>query len=162
MCMVQKMALILKKTNNETVSQWVDYKDEDGKTLASFKIKNKGNNAYKVARGRLENGLYANGFDIATVTDQHKTHSRLLAELTAYHLLEDWKGISVDVDGEIQENPKYSPELAADIIAMPVGVEIWGFIEDEAEKLQEEIDKKNAETMGESEIITGGQSDTED
>ena len=35
------------------------------------------------------------------------------------------------------------------------------FIEDEAEKLQEEIDKKNAETMGKSETTTGGQSDTE-
>lgn len=66
---------------------------------------------------------------------------------------EDWKGIvfSEAVDGQPVESKPYVPENASKLLNQgDIGISIWLFIKEQAQKIQEEADKDKALILGKS------------
>ncbi|MEV8215862.1 hypothetical protein, partial [Leifsonia sp. NPDC077715] len=67
---------------------------------------------------------------------------------------EDWKGIvfAEIVEGKSVETEKpYTPENASKLLNLgDIGIVIWSFIKEQAQKIQEEADKDKALILGKS------------
>jgi len=135
----------------EQISAWVDYTHEEG---LSFKIRGIKYKPYVVAHERCGNLLQSKGFDPKEATINDNTSQELVMTCVAYHLIEDWKGLTKN------DNPvPFDKDLAKDMMLYggANGVLLWHFITSEAERIQNEADGIRAEVMGKSETFTSGQ-----
>lgn len=143
------MSLKAQLKESKQVSKWVEYKDEEGKVLAEFKVRGDGYQAFLAGKERAINQISSKGFDVKKATSGDKTHIELIRDCVACHLIEDWKGIEFeDEDGKVTQ-PPYTPENAMKLLEKgDIGNIVWFFVADHATKIQEEADKEHTETMG--------------
>ncbi|HGQ7187495.1 TPA: hypothetical protein ACL42F_003689, partial [Acinetobacter baumannii] len=98
------------------------------------------------------------GYDVMVKDENAKLYHELLLDACAAHLIEDWKGIvfSEVVDGQPVESEKpYTPENASKLLNQgDIGIAIWLFIKEQAQKIQEEADKDKALILGKSSSST--------
>lgn len=156
------MTLIVNIVKNKEVSQWCEYKNDEGKVIAEFKIRGIAHKAYQVAIERANNQVSSKGFDVAQAVSTDKTYHDLLFQAVGCHLIEDWKGIAFRVDGKEMEQP-FTPENACELLGMgDIGPIIFAFIRVKAEQIQNEADQYREEILGKSESSTDTSADTQD
>lgn len=160
------MALEVNIQTNKDVSLWREYKDAEGNILAEFKVRGIGYKPYQVALERANNQITSKGFDVKNASKEDKLYHELVLEAAACHLIEDWKSVvfvEKDADVEpIRTEPSYNSENAVKLLGMgDVGVSIWLFIKNEAEKIQLEADAYKVEVVGKSQPSTSTQADTQ-
>lgn len=133
---------------NEAPAKWVDYKNAEGEVLAEFKIKGIDNQAYRVAVERASNQITSKGFDVSLANKEDKLYHELIIEAAACHLIEDWKKIVFVEKGEEIE-VAYTQENAIKLLSMgDIGIIIWSFVKEQADKIQKESDKLKDEILG--------------
>lgn len=147
---------------NKEAALWCEYKDEQGVVLAEFKIRGDRCQAYRVAIERANNQISSNGFDVIEASDQHKLFHELLLQAAACHLIEDWKGVEFEINGESKPVP-YTPENACQLLEMgDIGPAIWVFVKQQAQQIQKDADESESDVLGKSENSTSGNQDTVD
>ena len=141
---------------SKEVALWCEYKDEDGKVLAEFKVRGDDYQAYKVAVERANNQVASNGYNVAEASSDNKLYHELLLQAAACHLIEDWKGVEFDIDGEITSVP-FTPENATKLFNMgDIGPAIWWFVKSQASEIQANANKVESDILGKSENSIGG------
>lgn len=157
------MALVIGVQETKEVSKWVDYKDENGEVLARFQIKGIKDKKYEVARERASNQVASKGFDVASALSTDKTYPELLKDAVACHLIADWEGIEIVIDGKATQ-PPYTPEAGMLVLSneSTKGAELWLWVISQAERIQEEQDEFKNEILGKSESSTTTSADTQD
>lgn len=154
------MALKVAIKESKNVALWCDYKDVDGNVLAEFKIRGDGYQPYKVAIERANNQISAKGFDVAGAGPDDKQFHELLLQAAACHLIEDWKGVEFEEKGEVTAQP-YTPEAATKLLSLgDIGIAIWVFVKERAQKIQKEADDREAEVLGKSKSSMSGTAQT--
>lgn len=149
------MALKVAIQKSKEVALWREYKDDDGKVLAEFKIRGDGYQPYKVAIERANNQIASKGFDVAGAGDDKLFHE-LLIEAAACHLIADWKSIEFEEDGAIIE-PTCSKETATKLLSMgDIGIAVWVFVKTQAQIIQQEADAQEVDVLGKSKSSTNG------
>jgi hypothetical protein len=87
-----------------------------------------------------------------------KLYHELLLDAARAHLIEDWKGVvfAEVVEGETVETEKpYTSENVSKLLNLgDIGLLIWSFIKEQAQKIQEEADKGKATILGKSSSST--------
>lgn len=150
------MALQVAITQNKEVSAWRKFKG------AEFKIRGIAYKAFQVAEERARNQVAAKGFNVYHAASEDSLFHELLLQATAAHLIEDWRGVVFVEDGKEHE-PPYTAENAFKLLNQgDIGLEIWTFIKDEAEKLQKEADSYRDEVVGKSPSSTPTRKSTPD
>lgn len=156
------MALKAVIQKSKDVAVWKDYKDADGNVLAQFKVRGDAYKPYQVALERAQNQIASKGYNVASAHGEDKLYHELLLEACACHLIADWKSINFIEDGEEVE-VGYSPENATKLLNMgDIGPIIWMFVKEQANKIQQEINKELAETLGKSPNSTNTLTDMQD
>jgi len=136
------MSLKVVITQNKEVSAWREFQG------AEFKIRGDAYKAFRVGEERARNQIASNGYEVSQAGDNKLFHE-LLAEATAAHLIEDWKGVEFIEDGKASE-PPYTPENAFKLLNYgDIGLTIWLFVRNEAAKLQKEADRITEEVCKE-------------
>lgn len=154
------MSLAIGISSDKHVSKWVEYKNDDGVTLAKFKIRGVNYKPYKVALDRSRTNFNQN-LEIKQIEQDAKTSTEMLITCCAYHLIEDWSGLKstvLDENGEIVLDEKdepilvdlpFSQENALNVLLNgDIGVIIWDFIDTNAKKIQYEHDIEKAQILG--------------
>lgn len=154
------MSLTAAIRESKNISKWFEYTDTEGNKLASFKIRNADYRPYQSALERAKNQQASKGFNVQAASENDKLYDELLLEAVAYHLIEDWDGISFReiVNGKAVDTEQgYSPGNAAKLLNMgDIGSIVWMFVLDKATKMQEEINLRQAEILGKSKSSTTG------
>ncbi len=164
------MSLVVGLNKSKQISQWCEYKDADGETLAEIKVRGISYKPYQVAVERAQNQIAQKGFDVDTANVNDKLFHELLLDAAACHLIEDWKGIAVpkkDANGDTVYNEDGTP-VTVDFIYTTenakkllnegdIGPVIWLFVKTNAEEIQREADGIKAEVLGKSENSMNGQ-----
>lgn len=141
----------------KNVSKWVEYKDLEGNVLAKFKVRGIGYKSYQVAIERANHQITSKGFNVESADVGDKLFHELLYDAAACHLIEDWQGISFLEDG-VEKEVAFTTENAKKLLSMgDIGVVIWAFIKEHADKIQKEADGYKAEIMGKFDSSTDGQ-----
>ena len=148
------MSLAINTVKPKNTERWVHYTDSKDKVLASFLVRNIGFKSYRVALERANNQIASKGFDVDSADKNDKLFHELILDAVACHLIADWKGL-VDEEGK---DIIFTTEKAKEILTFgDIGMLIWHFVRDEAQKLQDEIDQERFEILGKSENCTNGQ-----
>lgn len=160
------MALKVSIQTSKTVSKWREYVDKEGNVLAEFKIRGMSYKPYQVALERANNQISSKGYDVSKASKEDKLYHELLLEAAACHLIEDWKGVVFEEENADKEivvtEPEYSPENATKLLNMgDIGVSIWLYVRQEAEKIQIEKDFYKDEVVGKPSNSTTGPSSTQ-
>ncbi|MFW1892168.1 MULTISPECIES: hypothetical protein [Acinetobacter] len=160
------MALKVSIQTSKTVSKWREYVDKEGNVLAEFKIRGMSYKPYQVALERANNQISSKGYDVSKASKEDKLYHELLLEAAACHLIEDWKGVVFEEENADKEivvtEPEYSPENATKLLNMgDIGVSIWLYVRQEAEKIQLETDSYKDEVVGKPSNSTTGPSSTQ-
>lgn len=160
------MALKVSIQTSKTVSKWREYVDKEGNVLAEFKIRGMSYKPYQVALERANNQISSKGYDVSKASKEDKLYHELLLEAAACHLIEDWKGVVFEEENADKEivvtEPEYSPENATKLLNMgDIGVSIWLYVRQEAEKIQIETDSYKDEVVGKPSNSTTGPSSTQ-
>lgn len=155
------MSLVVGINKPKQVSKWCDYKDEDGKVLASFKIRGIGYKPYQISIERAQNQISSKGFSVDTAGKDDSLFHELLFDAVAVHLIEDWKGIDFEevINGEIvKREVPFTTENAKNALRNgDNGAIIWMFVKQESEKMQAEADREKLDILGKSEAYMSGQ-----
>ncbi|MCG9515175.1 hypothetical protein MCL26_08645 [Acinetobacter pittii] len=150
------MALKVGIVRSSEVSKWCTFETVDGQ--AEFKIRGIGYKPFQVALEKAGNQITSKGYDVMVKDESSKLYHELLLDACAAHLIEDWKGIvfSEVVDSQPVETEKpYTPENASKLLNLgDIGLLIWSFIKEQAQKIQEEADKDKATILGKSSSST--------
>lgn len=135
------------------VSEWVEYKDG-----SSFLIRGIKHKPYIVANERIQNTFNMTGLKVEGVEDGEMSLQDLLFKVAAEYLIEDWKGVAVEQDGEVKD-VDYDKDVAFQLMAFGgvEGAELWDFVTQNARKIQEKADQYKVEVMGKSLNSTDGQ-----
>lgn len=160
------MALKVSIQTSKTVSKWREYVDKEGNVLAEFKIRGMSYKPYQVALERANNQISSKGYDVSKASKEDKLYHELLLEAAACHLIEDWKCVVFEEENADKEivvtEPEYSPENATKLLNMgDIGVSIWLYVRQEAEKIQIETDSYKDEVVGKPSNSTTGPSSTQ-
>ncbi|WP_098722546.1 hypothetical protein [Acinetobacter baumannii] len=152
------MALKVGIIKSSDVSKWCEYKGVDGEVQAEFKVRGIAYKPFQVAIERAGNQISSKGYDVMVKDEDAKLYHELLMDACAAHLIEDWKGVvfAEIVDGKTVESEKpYTPENASKLLNLgDIGISIWLFIKEQAQKIQEEADKDKALILGKSSSST--------
>ncbi|MEJ7580652.1 hypothetical protein WKI22_08950 [Acinetobacter baumannii] len=150
------MALKVGIVRSSEVSKWCTFETAGGQ--AEFKIRGIGYKPFQVALEKAGNQISSKGYDVMAKDENGKLYGELLFDAVGAHLIEDWKGvIFTEVeDGEIVEiEQPYTPENASNLLNLgDIGIVIWSFIKEQAQKIQEEADKDKATILGKSSSST--------
>ena len=148
------MALKVGIIKSSDVSKWCEYKGADGDVQAEFKVRGIAYKPFQVAIERAGNQISSKGYDVMVKDEDAKLYHELLMDACAAHLIEDWKGVvfAEIVDGKTVESEKpYTPENASKLLNLgDIGISIWLFIKEQAQKIQEDADKDKALILGKS------------
>lgn len=138
---------------DKQVSAWVQH--ESG---AEFLINGIKNREYVIAAERAQHAFQKQGTDLSDVSATDRPFHEYLFEATAKYLIADWSGVQIkDEKGEIIDAP-YSKEIAFQILRDgDIGVVLWAFVREQAEKIQEDAEKVKEVILGKSENSTNGQ-----
>ncbi|MBJ9739690.1 hypothetical protein I5523_08540 [Acinetobacter oleivorans] len=146
------MALKVGIVRSSEVSKWCTFETAGGQ--AEFKIRGIGYKPFQVALEKAGNQITSKGYDVMVRDENSKLYHELLLDAAGAHLIEDWKGIvfAEVVDGETIESEKpYTPENASKLLNLgDIGLLIWSFVKEQAQKIQEEADKDKATILGKS------------
>lgn len=152
------MALKVGIIQSSEVSKWCEFKDTDGQVQAEFKVRGIAYKPFQVAIERAGNQISSKGYDVMVNDPSAKPYHELLMDACAAHLIEDWKGVvfAQVVDGKmIETEMPYTPENASKLLNLgDIGISIWLFIKEQAQKIQEEADKDKAIILGKSSSST--------
>ncbi|WP_421833275.1 hypothetical protein [Acinetobacter baumannii] len=152
------MALKVGIVRSSEVSKWCEYKGPDGEVLAEFKVRGVAYKPFQVAIERAGNQISSKGYDVMVKDENAKLYHELLMDACAAHLIEDWKGVvfAQVVDGKTEETEMaYTPENASKLLNLgDIGISIWLFVKEQAQKIQEEADKEKALILGKSSSST--------
>lgn len=150
------MALKVGIVRSSEVSKWCTFESADGQ--AEFKIRGIGYKPFQVALEKAGNQITSKGYDVMVKDEDSKLYHELLLDAAGAHLIEDWKGIvfAEIVEGKSVETEKpYTPENASKLLNLgDIGIVIWSFIKEQAQKIQEEADKDKATILGKSSSST--------
>lgn len=135
------------------VSEWVEYKDG-----ASFLIRGIKHKPYIVANERIQNTFNVTGLKVEGIKKGELSLQDLLFKVTAEYLIEDWKGVAVEQDGDVV-NVDYDKDIAFQLMAFggDEGAELWDFVTRNAREIQNKADEYKVEVMGKSLNSTDGQ-----
>ncbi|MNV08330.1 hypothetical protein D3C71_987940 [compost metagenome] len=146
------MALKVGIVRSSEASKWCTFETADGQ--AEFKIRGIGYKPFQVALEKAGNQITSKGYDVMVKDVNSKLYHELLLDAAGAHLIEDWKGVvfAEVEDGETVESEKpYTPENASKLLNLgDIGLLIWSFIKEQAQKIQEEADKDKAMILGKS------------
>ncbi|WP_202742115.1 hypothetical protein [Acinetobacter calcoaceticus] len=146
------MALKVGIVRSSEVSKWCTFETADGQ--AEFKIRGIGYKPFQVALEKAGNQITSKGYDVMVRDENSKLYHELLLDAAGAHLIEDWKGVvfAEVEDGETVESEKpYTPENASKLLNLgDIGLLIWSFVKEQAQKIQEEADKDKATILGKS------------
>ena len=152
------MALKVGIIQSSEVSKWCEFKDTDGQVQAEFKVRGIAYKPFQVAIERAGNQISSKGYDVMVNDPSAKPYHELLMDACAAHLVEDWKGIvfAQVVDGKtVESEMPYTPENASKLLNLgDIGISIWLFIKEQAQKIQEVADKDKALILGKSSSST--------
>ncbi len=144
------MALKVGIVRSSEVSKWCTFETAGGQ--AEFKIRGIGYKPFQVALEKAGNQISSKGYDV--MVKDEKLYHELLLDAAGAHLIEDWKGVvfSEVVEGKTVETEQpYTPENASKLLNLgDIGLVIWTFIKDQAQKIQEDADKDKATILGKS------------
>ncbi len=130
------------------VALWKPFTNDNGEVLGRFKVRGIEYKPYQVALERATNHLATKGYDVAAATAEDELYHELLFKAAAYHLIEDWDGVTFIEDGEKTEVP-YTGENAYKLFKHgDIGFLIWSFIKQHAESIQAESNKKKEDLLG--------------
>ena len=143
------MSLKVEIQKSKDVSRWVEYKDhETGEVLAEFDIRGISYKPYRVALERVNNQIASKGFEPSQAVVGDKLYHELLLEACACHLIKDWKYVTFVENGEEVEK-SYTPENATKLLNLGnLGIVIWAFIKENAERIQAEEDANRDDVLG--------------
>ncbi|MCG5225732.1 hypothetical protein [Acinetobacter pittii] len=146
------MALKVGIVRSSEVSKWCTFESAGGQ--AEFKIRGIGYKPFQVALEKAGNQITSKGYDVMVKDEDSKLYHELLLDAAGAHLIEDWKGVvfAEVVEGKSVETEKpYTPENASKLLNLgDIGIVIWSFIKEQAQKIQEEADKDKALILGKS------------
>jgi len=146
------MALKVGIVQSSEVSKWCTFETADGQ--AEFKIRGIGYKPFQVSLEKAGNQITSKGYDVMVKDVNSKLYHELLLDAAGAHLIEDWKGVvfAEVEDGETVESEKpYTPENASKLLNLgDIGLLIWSFVKEQAQKIQEEADKDKATILGKS------------
>ncbi|EKU38119.1 MULTISPECIES: hypothetical protein [Acinetobacter] len=146
------MALKVGIVRSSEVSKWCTFETADGQ--AEFKIRGIGYKPFQVALEKAGNQITSKGYDVMVKDVNSKLYHELLLDAAGAHLIEDWKGVvfAEVEDGETVEiDQPYTPENASKLLNLgDIGLLIWSFVKEQAQKIQEEADKDKATILGKS------------
>lgn len=146
------MALKVGIVRSSEVSKWCSFETAGGQ--AEFKIRGIGYKPFQVALEKAGNQITSKGYDVMVKDEDSKLYHELLLDAAGAHLIEDWKGIvfAEIVEGKSVETEKpYTPENASKLLNLgDIGIIIWSFIKEQAQKIQEDADKDKATILGKS------------
>lgn len=152
------MALKVGIIKSSEVSKWCEFKDAAGQVQAEFKVRGIAFKPFQVAIERAGNQISSKGYDVMASDPSAKLYHELLMDACAAHLIEDWKGVvfAQVVDGKtIETEMPYTPENASKLLNLgDIGISIWYFVKEQAQKIQEEADKDKALILGKSSSST--------
>jgi len=146
------MSLKVGIVRSSEVSKWCTFETAGGQ--AEFKIRGIGHKPFQVALEKAGNQISSKGYDVMVKDENGKLYHELLMDAAGAHLIEDWKGVvfAEVVEGETVEiDQPYTPENASKLLNLgDIGLLIWSFIKEQAQKIQEEADKDKAKILGKS------------
>ncbi|MDQ9890055.1 hypothetical protein [Acinetobacter pittii] len=146
------MALKVGIVRSSEVSKWCTFETAGGQ--AEFKIRGIGYKPFQVALEKAGNQISSKGYDVMAKDENGKLYHELLLDAAGAHLIEDWKGVvfAEVVEGKTVETEQpYTPENASKLLNLgDIGLVIWTFIKDQAQKIQEDADKDKATILGKS------------
>jgi len=152
------MALKVGIIQSSEVSKWCEFKGIDGQVQAEFKVRGIAYKPFQVAIERAGNQISSKGYDVMANDPSAKLYHELLMDACAAHLIEDWKGVvfAQVVDGKtVETEMPYTPENASKLLNMgDIGIQIWLFVKEHTQKIQEEADKDKAIILGKSSSST--------
>lgn len=144
------MALKVGIVQSSEVSKWCTFETAGGQ--AEFKIRGIGYKPFQVALEKAGNQISSKGYDV--MVKDEKLYHELLLDAAGAHLIEDWKGVvfAEVIEGKTVETEQpYTPENASKLLNLgDIGLVIWTFIKDQAQKIQEDADKDKATILGKS------------
>lgn len=146
------MALKVGIVRSSDVSKWCTFETAGGQ--AEFKIRGIGYKPFQVALEKAGNQISSKGYDVMAKDENGKLYHELLLDAAGAHLIEDWKGVVfAEVEGEdtVETEQPYTPENASKLLNLgDIGLLIWSFIKEQAQKIQEDADKDKATILGKS------------
>lgn len=146
------MTLKVGIVRSSEVSKWCTFETAGGQ--AEFKIRGVGYKPFQVALEKAGNQISSKGYDVMVKDENGKLYHELLLDAAGAHLIEDWKGVvfAEVVEGKTVETEQpYTPENASKLLNLgDIGLVIWTFIKDQAQKIQEEADRDKALILGKS------------
>jgi hypothetical protein len=146
------MALKVGIVRSSEVSKWCVFETVDGQ--AEFKIRGIGYKPFQVALEKAGNQISSKGYDVMVKDENGKLYHELLLDAAGAHLIEDWKDVvfAEVVDGvTVEIDQPYTPENASKLLNLgDIGLLIWSFVKEQAQKIQEEADKDKATILGKS------------
>ena len=150
------MALKVGIVRSSEVSKWCTFETAGGQ--AEFKIRGIGYKPFQVALEKAGNQISSKGYDVMVKDENAKLYHELLMDACAAHLIEDWKGVvfaEVVESNSVETEKPYTPENASKLLNLgDIGIVIWSFIKEQAQKIQEEADKEKALILGKSSSST--------
>lgn len=146
------MALKVGIVRSSEVSKWCIFETVDGQ--AEFKIRGIGYKPFQVALEKAGNQISSKGYDVMVKDENGKLYHELLLDAAGAHLIEDWKGVvfaEVEDGVTVEIDQPYTPENASKLLNLgDIGLLIWSFVKEQAQKIQEEADKGKAMILGKS------------
>lgn len=150
------MSLKVGIVRSSEVSKWCTFETAGGQ--AEFKIRGIGYKPFQVALEKAGNQISSKGYDVMVKDENAKLYHELLMDACAAHLIEDWKGVvfaEVVESNSVETEKPYTPENASKLLNLgDIGIVIWSFIKEQAQKIQEEADKEKALILGKSSSST--------
>lgn len=144
-------------TELKQTSEWKDYRDEEGNTLARFKIRSFNYRPYQVALDRISRLIAKTDNNIKDASQDDKLKHELEFEAMAAHLIADWENVELAIDGGEYQLVSYTPENAFQLLNNgSLGVEIYFFVAGAAKDIFISESVRKTELLGKSETSTDG------
>lgn len=150
--------MAFKINESKQVSKWVKYEFGEEKHVSEFKIRGIKYKPYLIAHERIQNNVNVHGLNLEVSENEEYTQQEMIFKIVADHLIEDWKDVDIEVDGEIK-SIGFDKQIAFDMMRFggDDGIKLWDFIITNARKIQDDADNYKAEILGKSENSTSGQ-----
>ena len=129
----------------ETKTEWRDFTFQGFK--CRLKVRNIGNDQYRIAQDRLVEQLRSNMYQLTQVSEIDETQFAKQNKIVAYHLISDWDGI---VDRKTQQSVPFTHENLYTVLVYSgdLGVILHAWILEQATNLQNILTKEIEQSVG--------------
>ena len=147
--------MAFKINESKQVSKWVKYEFGEEKHVSEFKIRGIKYKPYLIAHERIQNNVNVHGLNLEVSENEEYTQQEMIFKIVADHLIEDWKDVDIEIDGEVK-GIGFDKQIAFDMMRFGgvEGMMLWDFIITNARKIQDDADNYKAEILGKSENST--------